>query len=94
MKILNLIFITLWLAAIVGALTVLSGCTSDHDFETGKRQLEAQGYTEVINTGYNAFCCAEEDNFSTGFSAKTNTGEYVEGCFCSNMYKGVTIRFE
>ena len=30
---------------------MLAGCTSDHDFATGKRQLESQGYTDVVNTG-------------------------------------------
>jgi len=69
-------------------------CTSSKDFEKGKEQLEQQGYTDVENTGYNAFCCAENETFSTGFKAKTSKGEVVEGCFCSSALKGATIRFE
>lgn len=68
-------------------------CTSDEAFNSGKRQLEQQGYTNVVNTGYDNWCCGEGDDFSTGFSAKTKDGSTVTGCFCSGFAKGVTIRF-
>lgn len=84
MKQLSLIFIIFFLAS----------CTSSDDFELGKKQLEQQGYTDVKNTGYNFFCCDEKDTFSTGFKCKDKDGNVVEGCFCSTMLKGVTIRFE
>lgn len=76
------------------ALCLNSCLSSDNDFDNGKRQLESMGYTEVINTGYNAFCCSDEDSFSTGFRALDKDGNTVEGCFCSAFGKGVTIRFE
>jgi hypothetical protein len=69
-------------------------CTSNTDFEKGKKNLEQQGYTDVVNTGYNVFCCDEKDQFSTGFKCKDKNGDEVKGCFCSNFAKGVTIRFE
>ena len=72
----------------------LSACTSDSDFDNGKRQLEAQGYTNVVNTGYETFCCGEKDRFSTGFTAIDSKGNTVKGCFCSAMFKGMTIRYE
>lgn len=75
-------------------LLATSSCTSDHDFATGKRQLESQGYTDVTNTGWEAFCCDEKDGFSTGFAAKDKSGNAVSGCLCSGFMKGVTIRFE
>lgn len=39
-------------------IITISSCTSDNDFIKGKQQLEQQGYVDVINTGFNAFCCA------------------------------------
>lgn len=81
------------IAILLIAMTMFS-CTSSNDFEKGKSQLEQQGYTDVENTGYNAFCCDNKDNYSTGFKAKNSKGETVEGCFCSGVLKGVTIRFD
>lgn len=69
-------------------------CTSDNDFEKAKKQLQAQGYTNIENTGYDLFCCSDEDNFSTGFKAKDKNGNIVEGCICSGILKGLTIRFK
>lgn len=73
---------------------LLASCTSSSDFEKGKKQLENQGYTDVVNTGHNAFCCDDKDTFSTGFRAKGKNGDVVEGCICSGWMKGITIRFE
>lgn len=75
------------------ALTV-AGCTSEADFQKGKAQLEAQGYTNVHNTGWKNFCCGEDDTFSEGFTATDRFGNQVTGCFCSGAWKGVTIRFQ
>lgn len=69
-------------------------CSSDSDFEKGKKQLEQQGYTNIENTGHKWFCCDKNDGWSTGFKCKNNKGEVVEGCFCSAAFKGVTIRFD
>lgn len=79
---------------VVFTAALLAGCTSDNDFRTGQEQLESQGYTDVVKTGYNAFCCGKDDDFSTGFKAKDKFGKSVEVCFCSGMGKGITIRFE
>ena len=40
------------------------------------------------------FCCDEKDTFSTGFEATDKNGNKVEGCFCSSVLKGVTVRFD
>jgi hypothetical protein len=69
-------------------------CSSNNDFQKGKKQLEQQGYTDVKNTGYEVFCCGKDDTFSTGFEAKDKNGKIVKGCFCSQWLKGLTIRFE
>lgn len=79
---------------LIFAVVCLQACSSDNDFAKGKQQLEAQGYTNVVNTGYEAFCCGEDDCFSTGFTAVDSKGNKVEGCFCSSVGKGITIRFE
>lgn len=75
-------------------LAVLAGCSSKNDFNEGKAQLEAMGYTDVKDTGYRMWCCDREDSYSTGFTAKTKTGKLVSGCMCSTLTKGVTIRFK
>lgn len=72
----------------------LVSCTSDNDFEKGKKQLENQGYTDIVNTGFNAFCCSDKDSFSTGFKCKDKQGNEVKGCICSGVLKGITLRFE
>ena len=73
---------------------VLGGCSSDNDFQKGKKQLIQQGYTNVKQTGYKFFCCDEKDQFSTGFTAMAKDSTIVEGCMCSGIVKGVTIRFQ
>lgn len=75
-------------------LFAFASCTSSSDFDKGKQQLQAQGYTEVEDTGYNFFCCSDQDTFSTGFTAKDKFGNEVKGCICSGILKGITIRFE
>lgn len=73
----------------------ITSCTSSSDFEKGKAILENQGYTEVENTGYDAFCCSgDSDSFSTGFRATGKHGEEIKGCICSGFMKGITIRYE
>jgi hypothetical protein len=79
---------------LVFLVAIFNSCTSDNDFNKGKRQLEMQGYSDVVNTGYTVFCCDEKDTFSTGFLCKDKSGNYVKGCFCSSPIKGITIRFE
>lgn len=76
-------------------LTVFAlSCTSDNDFKKGKINLENQGYTNIVNTGHQYFCCSKDEQFSTGFKAIDKQGRKIEGCFCSTMLKGLTVRFE
>jgi hypothetical protein len=79
---------------IIFALFTFSNCTSDNDFEKGKKQLIQQGYKGVENNGYSWFCCDEKDSFSTGFTAIDEKGGKINGCICSGVLKGITIRFE
>lgn len=76
------------------AVLALASCTSSNDFEKVKKQLEAQGYTNVERDGYAMFCCSNEDSFKTGFKAISPQGKKVEGCACSGVLKGITIRFD
>lgn len=78
----------------LGLLLAGTSCTSDSAFRKGKKQLEHMGYTDVQSTGYSAFCCDKNDFFTNGFRARDRDGQLVEGCFCSGVLKGVTIRFE
>lgn len=75
-------------------IIALVGCTSSEDFDKGKRILENQGFTNVVNTGYQTWCCDDKETYSTGFRAIDKAGNTVEGCFCSAAFKGVTIRFK
>lgn len=79
---------------ILFVIIFFTSCTSKNDFQKGKEQLEQQGYTNVVNTGHEWFCCSNQDNFSTGFKCTDKKGNTVKGCFCSGVLKGVTIRFE
>lgn len=79
---------------VIALLFCCISCSSKKDFEKGKKQLENMGYTDIKSTGYNAFCCSDQDDFSTGFKAKDKQGNEVKGCICSAFAKGITIRFE
>ena len=81
------------LLLVLFSVSILS-CTNPRDFEKGKRQLEMQGYTDIIDTGYSPFCCSDNDDFSTGFECKDKQGNTVKGCICSGLMKGITIRFQ
>lgn len=77
------------------ACFLIASCTSDNDFEKGKKILEQQGFTEIEKTGYSAFCCSDDEHYSTGFKCKDSKGEIYKGCFCSRgITKGITIRWE
>lgn len=72
--------------------------TESQAFKKGKRQLEIQGYTNITETPYPIWCCAEEDSWilSCGFEATDKDGEKVKGCFCVKglLRNSVTIRFD
>lgn len=88
MKNLRNLFYTL-----ICALLLFHSCTSNKDFRKGELILTNQGYTNITNEGYSFLCCSNEDDFSTGFTAKDVNGNIVSGCFCSSVGKGMTIRF-
>lgn len=90
MKILTLVLIVFLALAMVGC--------SD---ESGAKELLAkQGYTEIKITGYRPFACSDDDDMSTGFSAKNQNGVIVTGTVCSTyggnagFGKLATIRFD
>ena len=70
------------------------GCTNNKDFIKGKKQLENQGYNKTIHNQYLLYQCDDKDNYSSGFTALDKKGNKVEGCICSGVLKGVTIRFK
>jgi len=73
------------------ALLLLSGCTNKNDMD---RALEAQGFTNIQETGYNFFSCSQDDFYHSGFKATNAQGKSVEGTVCSGiLFKSATIRF-
>lgn len=75
---------------LIACLVILTACTKP---DTTRRVLTSQGYTEIQITGYKFFTCAEEDMFSTGFTAQKN-GFTVSGVVCAGLFKGQTIRLD
>ena len=75
-------------------IALLTSCTDEYAFKKGKSQLEMQGYTNVCSTGYEYLCCGNDDTFSEGFQCKDKDWNLISGCFCSGIFKGVTIRFK
>lgn len=73
---------------------LISACTNQEDFNTGKRMLELQGYSNVKSIGYTPLCCGTDDTYQNGFTATDKNGNVVTGCICSGILKGVTIRFK
>lgn len=57
------------------------------------RVLRYNGYTNIKITGLKPFSCSEEDDFATGFTAKSSSGQTVSGVVCSGFLKKATIRF-
>lgn len=73
----------------IAALVILAACS---DADTAKRAVEAQGFTDVVITGYTMWGCSEDDTFRTGFYATGVNGVRVEGVVCSGWLKGATVR--
>jgi hypothetical protein len=71
---------------------MLAACTQP---DRATEVLEAQGYTDIRITGYDAFACSKDDAFHTGFVAKSPNGRTVKGVVCAGLvFKGATIRFD
>lgn len=68
--------------------------TSCADGNKASRILEEQGYNSIRITGYRFWGCSEDDNFVTGFEAKTSTSKTVTGVVCGGFLKGSTIRLD
>ena len=68
----------------------LTACTNN---ETATRVLQENGDTEIEMTGYRYFGCSKDDQFHTGFNAKSPNGHVVSGIVCGGFLKGSTIRF-
>ena len=64
---------------VIGALALFAfliwvfpeGCTQPDE---ARRVLAAQGYTDILITGYRPFMGGRDDTYSTGFQAKTPAG--------------------
>jgi len=80
---------TLLIGAI--ALLLLTGCTNRDDAD---RALQAQGFTNIQETGYDFMACSENDFYHTGFTATNSNGKRVSGTVCSGIFfKSATVRF-
>jgi hypothetical protein len=58
------------------------------------RVLESQGYSEIEITGWRPFMAGKEDTFSTGFRAKSPSGQIITGAVTSGWLKGSMIRID
>lgn len=68
----------------------LAGCT---DNEASTRALEGLGFSEIQLTGYKIIGCAQDDTYSTGFTARNPAGKLVSGVVCCADFSGCTVRF-
>lgn len=77
---------------ILALALLLSSCT---DGKNAERVLTAQGFTDIEITGYRWFGCGDEDEFHTGFRAKSIVSKQsINGVYCSGWFKAGTIRFD
>lgn len=86
----------IWLLAlcVVSLLVWLgpSACTRPDD---ARRILTASGYTEIEITGWRPFAASQDDSVSTGFRAKSPSGQIVTGTVSGGMlFKGGTVRLD
>lgn len=88
------------IAVIIGIVALIalflfvgpSACTQP---ERASDLLARQGYTDIEITGYRWLSCSDDDLFHTGFSAKSPTGQAIEGTVCAGwLFKGATLRFD
>lgn len=79
------------LVAITSSALLCIGCS-----RPGKAEavLSANGYTDIEITGWAPFMKGEDDTFSTGFRAKSPSGQTVEGAVTGGWLKGSTIRLK
>ncbi len=59
------------------------------------RTLSSAGFTEIEITGWRPFMAGNGDTFSTGFRAKSPSGDIVTGAVTEGLWgKGKTVRFD
>ncbi len=78
------------LAILVGCLALV-GCTNP---DAAVKTLQRSGFTNIEITGYRAFLCGDDYNYSTGFRAKALNGETVTGTVCSGFLKGNSVKLD
>ena len=76
---------------LLATVLVFTGCTQP---EKAEKLLKQHGFSEVEITGWKPFIASKGEVFSTGFRAKAQNGETVEGAVTGGILKGSTIRFE
>lgn len=74
------------------ALVASGGGFTQSDEAT--RILRQSGYTDIEITGWRPFMAGKDDTFSTGFRAKSPSGEVVTGAVTSGWFKGSTVRLD
>jgi hypothetical protein len=63
--------------------------------EEATRILSSQGYTEIEITGWRPLMGSDSDTYSTGFKAKSPSGQIVTGAVTSGVFfKGHTVRLD
>lgn len=77
------------IAAIALMALALAGCTRE---DQARNTLTGAGFKDIKITGYYFFGCSKDDTFHTGFTARSPSGQFVEGVVCSAVFKGATIR--
>lgn len=77
----------------IAAIVSLSACT---DTQEAQHVLEAQGFSDVVVTGYRFTGCGKDDNVRTGFEATSINGTPVTGVVCSGIGwgKSSTVRID
>jgi len=68
-----------------------SGCT---DPQGATKTLQAQGYTNIVITGYRFGQAGEEEAYATGFKATSPSGIHVTGTVTSGFQRGYTVRLD
>lgn len=88
----NVLVAAISIACILVLIVVLpSGCTQP---ENATRILTQAGYTDIDITGWRPFMAGKDENFSTGFRAKSANGSEVSGSVTYGFFKGSTIRMD
>lgn len=68
-----------------------AGCTNSDE---ATRVLRQSGYGQIEITGYRPFMRGSDDVYSTGFKAKSPSGETVTGAVTRGWFKGSTVRLD